>query len=419
MIFHPNPLLYGANPDFYSTFQLAVAMHYPVNFDALARAVTKAMLRYPYFSICPIQENHQLLLKFNSRPVPVFPDNRIVTLGTEESNGHLLAFGCHDRTIYLNASHYIADGMGIYPLLMTVLYLYCSSLYGTEGLNPEKIRMPGEPVPEGEYSYPFPDAPIECESWGIPKGSPESVYSLAEEAFDAEGLYAYHLHIPQNAMMTKAFTSDGSPISFLSVMLYRALCESEPKSELPVVIHVQHQYRAALNTPLCHHSLVNYIPVVLPSRCSNWHVEQQNTAIRGQIIMGSEKNTDLNAVNRLINVLPQSEAASLQEKQTAMARYIKESTLGKTFGISYVGKLDWCGLDQYVEDIHAYIGEKHIKNMLLIEVMTIGEDFSLTFMQSGRGERYLQAFIEQIKNLDIPVQLVGETRYSLCDTKIL
>ena len=54
--------------------------------------------------------------------------------------------------------------------------------------------------------------------------------------------------------------------------------------------------------------------------------------------------------------------------------------------------------------------------MLLVEVMTVGEDFSLTFMQSGKGEKYLNAFVEEIRSLHIPVSVVGEERYSLCNT---
>ena len=99
-----------------------------------------------------------------------------------------------------------------------------------------------------------------------------------------------------------------------------------------------------------------------------------------------------------------------------MARYAEKSILGKTLGISYVGKMDWCGLERYVDDLHAYIGEKNTKNMLLIEVMTVGEDFSLTFMQSGKGEKYLDAFVEELDSLHIPVRLVGEERYTLCNT---
>ena len=120
----------------------------------------------------------------------------------------------------------------------------------------------------------------------------------------------------------------------------------------------------------------------------------------------------------MLNAFPKSQDASLEDKKTAMRRYVSDSIEGKTFGISSVGKMDWCGLDRYVEDIHAYIGEKHTENMLLIEVMTIGEDFTVNLMQSGGGRIYVDAFIEQLRLMDIPVSLVGEESYTLCDTVI-
>ena len=62
--------------------------------------------------------------------------------------------------------------------------------------------------------------------------------------------------------------------------------------------------------------------------------------------------------------------------------------------------------------------QRMIGHMLLVEVMTIGEDFSLTFMQSGRGEKYLNAFMKESAELGIPVKLVGEERYALCNSCI-
>ena len=134
------------------------------------------------------------------------------------------------------------------------------------------------------------------------------------------------------------------------------------------------------------------------------------------MILKGDVEADIASVNRLIEAFPSD--APFADKREAMARYARNSTQGKTFGISYVGKMDWCGLSRYVEDLHAYIGEKHTENMLLIEVMTVGEDFSLTFMQSGRGGKYLNAFIEELRALDIPVRLVGEERYTLCNTNL-
>lgn len=415
MSFKPNPLLYGANEDFFSTFRLAIEMKETVDHGLLSRAVERVKVRYPYFCVYAEREGESLALRHNKRPLPVFPDDRAVTLGSDESGGHLISFGCKDKTVFIDVSHYIADGMGVEPLMKSLLYAYVSMRYGEEGLVTERVRMPDSPICDGEHAYPFPDRVIETEELNIPD-APEEAYALDADAFDGEGLYAYHLHIPQKAMMTRASTSDGSPVSFLSVLLYRAIRRLDPNIDKSVVAHVQHQYRAALGTPVSHHSLVNYIPVVMSPRLGKWDVEKQNTVVRGQVILKGGNEADIASVNRLTGAFPSD--ASFAEKKEAMARYAKKSTRGKTFGISYVGKLDWCGLDRYVNDLHAYIGEKHTENMLLIEVMTVGEDFSLTFMQSGRGEKYLNAFVEEVRGLDIPISLAGEGRYALCNTAL-
>ena len=414
MNYKPNPLLYGANEDFLSSFKLVITMRSVIDYKALSQAVAAAMVRYPYFSVTPVQEGNRIVLCHNERPVAVFDDGRCPTLGSEACNGHLLAFGCEGKKIFLHCSHYIADGMGIDPLMKTLLYLYASKRYGIEGLATERIRMPDSPVCDEEHAYPFPDRVIEAEAIDIIPEEPKEVYGLEREAFDKDGFYAYHLHIPQRAMMAKASSSDGSPVSFLSVLLYRAFHRLDQNIDKPVVAHMQHQYRAALRTPMSHHSLVSYIPVVLAPRLNKWDVEKQNTVVRGQVILKGGYEADIAAVNRLIEAFPSE--ASFADKVDVMTRYAEESINGKTFGISYVGKMDWCGLERYVDDLHAYIGEKYTKNMLLVEVMTVGEDFSLTFMQSGRGEKYLNAFTQEIRALDIPVSLVGEERYSLCNT---
>jgi hypothetical protein len=374
-------------------------------------------VRYPYFCVYPEREGEQLVLRYNKRPLPVFPDDRTVTLGSDDSRGHLISFGCKDKTIFIDASHYLTDGMGVDPLLKTLLWLYVSERYGAEGLEADRIRMPDSSACEGEYAYPFPDQAVDTQEQYVFSQAPGQAYRLDSNAFDEKGFYAYHLHIPQKAMMAKASSSDGSPVSFLSVLLYRALHRLDPHIDKPVVAHVQHQYRAALHAPISHHSLVNYIPVTLAPRLSGWDVEKQNTVVRGQVILKGGPEADVAAVNRLMEAFPGD--APFADKKQAMARYAENSIRGKTFGISYVGKMDWSGLERYVDDLHAHIGEKHTKNMLLVEVMTIGEDFSLTFMQSGRGEKYLNAFMEEIRALDISVSLVGEERYKLCNTDLL
>ena len=190
MNYQPNPLLYGANEDFYSSFKLAITLCDPIDHVVLSRAVAAAMPRYPYFCITPEKEGECLVLASNPRPVPVFPDDRRATLGGEECNGHLLFFGCEGDRIFLNASHYIADGMGIDPVLKTVLYLYVGEKYGASDLQTERICMPDGAVAEAEYAYPFPPAPFETDRAWPQRKQHGTVYGLRPDAFDGEGMYA-------------------------------------------------------------------------------------------------------------------------------------------------------------------------------------------------------------------------------------
>ena len=150
MKFKPNPLLYAANEDFFSTFRLAIRMKDTVDYDLLSRSVEKVMVRYPYFCVFPKREEENIVLHYNNHPLPVFPDDRAVTLGSAESGGHLISFGCRDNTIFIDCSHYIVDGMGVDPLMKSLLYLYASERYGTDGLESERIRMPDSAICDGE-----------------------------------------------------------------------------------------------------------------------------------------------------------------------------------------------------------------------------------------------------------------------------
>ena len=103
-------------------------------------------------------------------------------------------------------------------------------------------------------------------------------------------------------------------------MLYRALCSLNRDIDQPIVAHIQHQYRAALNKPDSRHSMVSYIPVTLPLKMKERNVTYQNTVMRGQILLGSERSADLRAVNRLLDAFPAGDGVSPAEKKQAMRK---------------------------------------------------------------------------------------------------
>ena len=128
----------------------------------------------------------------------------------------------------------------------------------------------------------------------------------------------------------------------------------------------------------------------LPGSSDRVGVEKQNTVVLGQMILEEGYEADIASVNRLIEAFPSD--APFADKKAAMARYAENSIRGKTFGISYVGKMDWCGLEHYVGDLHAYIGEKYTKNMLLVEVMTVGADFFFNLYARWQRRKIFKCF---------------------------
>ena len=67
MKFKPNPLLYGANKDFFSAFRLAIRMKDAVDYDLLSRSVEKVMVRYPYFCVFPEREEENIVFRPRSQ----------------------------------------------------------------------------------------------------------------------------------------------------------------------------------------------------------------------------------------------------------------------------------------------------------------------------------------------------------------
>lgn len=416
MKYRVSPLMYSVNLDFYSTFRFKIRMNDPVDGNVLAKAVGSAILRYPYFSVCLKRQNEELYLQTNDKPVVVTPGEYAHILGSDESNGHLLSFSYEGNYIYMNASHFIADGVGTEPFLKTVLYLYVSEIYGTDKLDPSPIRMPGDEISPMEWEYPFPEEMFVEDDFLPGAVRSRCVYMPSEDEFDDGGFYSYNLRINQAQLMKKANTQDASPTTYLSVMLYRAFCSLEDNIQSNVVAHVQHQYRNVIGNPLSHHSLVSYIPAVFFPEMRDMSVDRQNTIIRGQIIIGSDEQTDKRSINRLVGCYNDVKDLPLEDKMAAMDGYVRNSILHKSFGISYVGKINWCGLENYIDDVNVYIGEKNIKNMILIEVLTLREFFTITFMQGGRSDKFVRAFISELQKDGVEAKMVSEEGYVLSDT---
>lgn len=101
-----------------------------------------------------------------------------------------------------------------------------------------------------KYLYPFSEAPIPNEDPLPLKPKKFQPFHFEDALFDEGGSYAYNLQIDQQDLMKYAKNNDGSPVSFVSVMLYKALMDLYPETEKDIVFKVPHEYRKALGVEM-------------------------------------------------------------------------------------------------------------------------------------------------------------------------
>ena len=415
MKYKATPLFYGANENFKGTVRFVVELKEDVDFEPLRYAVEQVKKRYPYFSVQIKEENEAFVLVDNDRPFVISLDGASKCLNSEESNYHLVAFGLKDNRIFVDFSHLIADGNGITPLVKTLLYYYIENKDGTDVIDTEDIRLVSDSVLEEEYIYPFPDEPIVMED-AIPiKPKEYDPLTFDDAFFDDGGPYAYHLQVRQEDLMKYAKINDCSPVSFIGVMMYKALMSLFPETEKDILIEIPHEYRKALGRPLSHDSLVRVFVVRLTPKDQSKDIEMLNTAIRGQIVLGGDVSQDIEAINGLIQMDGYLKNLSLLEKKQALWDMLSNVMAPHTTGISYTGNISWGGMDKYLKDVYPYAGENKFSGSIGVEVFSFGDYFSINVMQPGENPALIQEMINAFNECGIKCNLSGEERYALPD----
>lgn len=411
------PLMYAASDNFKNTIRFALEFNDEINGESLFYAAQMVQKRYPYFSVKMEKEGEEFILKENDLPFVISDENKAVCLNSSESNYHILAFAHQGNVISVDISHNVCDGNGIAPLVKTLCYYYIQHRYGAEGIKTDTINLVSDPVQEDEYLYPFPDSPLP-EQEGF-KYAPEirDPFIFTDDYFAPDGSYAYNLLVNQKELMKYAKPNDGSPVSFVCAMLYKTMMKLFPKTEKEIVFHIPHEYRKALGRPLSHDSLARVFDIKLSPKEKDYPLEMLNTMLRGQVILGSDVSGDIKSINGMVQLGGYLNTMPLEMKiQTMQAVVAPSIAAGKhTFGVSYTGNVDWCGMEKYIRNVHAYAGENKRSGGISVEIFTIGDNFSLCLMQPGKNPKFVNELIKTFKESGINCVLDGEEHFTMPD----
>ncbi len=416
MSYSVNNIIYAAGENLRNTLRLGIFFREPIKIDAVKKAAARAAKRFPFFKVKLCRDGEKYVFEPNDAPFVFSRGSRPVRLGGSESNGHLVAFSWEDDRLFLDTTHFITDGNGVFPFIRTLLYCYLSDVHPEDEFDTSCIALPESEIPAAELEdAPYPEAPLPASPLNI-RSRPDNVFLLKDEPEGYEnmsGWTSFLFRVPQKELMSYVSSVDGSPATFIASLVYRAIDDLHPENGLPVVCGMQHQFRHALGKPQSHLCHVNIVPIIYPKSLRGADVERLNTIGRGSLILRADDESDLLTVNAHVENEKKLSEMTLSEKRGYMSRFVKDAIGENTFEVSYTGRVAWGGLDRYISFLTPYL-DMTLSGGVSVEIFSRGGDFDINVMQRNGdpaivdrvcellGESGIRYYRDRAEHFEIP-----------------
>ena len=420
MEYKVNNLIYAAGKDLHNTIRSKVTLTEPIHADALRKAADEAVTRYPYFSVKLERRGEEYVMTENNAPLRITPNGKTVTLGSAESAYHLLALAYDSDSVYIDTSHFLTDGNGIFPFIKTLLYCYLHQLHPDEQFDTDSINLPCSEIPDEESDdYPFPEKPLNAEPFGSFK-RPDNVFFTDDQPSgysSREQWTSFCIKIPQKDMMRFASGVDGSPATFIASMLYRTISDLHPENRLPIVCGMQHQYRKALGKPFSHNCHVNIVPIVYTDKMRGRNLGFLNTMARGTVIIRADNENDKLSVNTHISNEKLMKGMRLEQKRVHMRKELIKHIGQNTFEVSYTGRVPFSGLDKYISNFVPFL-DMSLSGDLSAEIFAFKDVFSINIMQRSDDDKYFKHFVEILTEYHIECEFDAPSYFEIPDFEL-
>ncbi len=397
--------LYNSTERLPNVIRVGIRLRKAIDPDILRYAVDRCAERYPYFCVQLEKKDGDWVLAPNERPVVLSDSREGTRLGSEEANGHLMAFSYNGGWINFDISHAITDGTGAYEVVRTLLYYYCSRRYEAE-LSPEGIRICGDDIDRAEWDDPVLSlTDVEARQ---PADIGPSLCLADESGIEISDHHrVWDIAIDEKEFMRFNHENDGSPGTMTSLFLSRAIERLHPDAGAGLRVLLAVNMRRALKAPLTHHPLVGGAVLEYRPEMRKWPLDRQATAYRGMVFAQTMDEHVLAeaAGQRAMAEMILSQGTDRERREFAeKASAMTDSII--TAGVSYVGKGNFGDAERYVRDFRLHTNS--ICRTPLIEISAVNGRFILSFIQPFRDDRYLRSFLAELDDNYVYYDLMDE-----------
>lgn len=406
--------LYETTKENPHVIRLKIRMKDAIDPDVLRYAVDITMRRYPYLCVELTKKDGQYIFIDNDRPVVITNSLRGVDLNSPEANYHVIAFVYEDDWLALDVFHGITDGTGSYEVLKTLLYYYCTEKYNV-ALSTNGVRLEEDDVRPEEWEEPIANRKDLPTSEKAQQSDALNLVAAAGLENDKQNT-VYSIVIDESEYMEFVKGNGGSPTTMTALLLSRAVSRMYPDAEQVIRMMVCVNQRNALKVPMARHSLVGGASLEYNDNISSLPISKQARIFREMLnkeITDEEVLKGVAAQRALYNMILSKET---DQERTKLAKMLGDVMIRAiTSIVSYVGRTDFNGAERYIRDFRTLTSPPPIG--LGVEIAAVGGRFTLDFIQTFSSDIYVNAFLKELEENNIRIELQEVSRLEIPDFK--
>ncbi len=376
----------------------------------LADAVQKTQQRYPYLSLRLHRNDTDYYYEPNPADVVLLRTKEKITLNSVESNYHVWAV-CYDGDrLFLDITHGLCDGTGMYMLLSTLLYYYCSRRYGVS--DHKGIRTLEDPILPEESSDPA-DMMPQLDLSKLPMPSMPEAFSLISDAGLTSGdPVVYDIAIPEDVFLRFTSANDASPGTMISILFSRAIDELFPERTKPLTNSYIINARPMIGAYATHHNCVHTVRFDYTDRIKSMPFDRQCTVHRGTTFIQSDPDRvgPVMAVMASRNRAVRQMAPTADAKKQAYAQMLSGGKRYFTYMVSYVGQWKHASIAPFVMEFWTHVPNA---NNLLIEIAAINGRIHLSVHQNFIEDCVVRKVLELLDRNNVPYKLSGPDKIDI------
>ena len=394
--------LYESRKDSPRVIRIKIRLSDSVELNAYRYAVDTTMKRYPYFCVELTKKDGRYIFIDNARPIVITSSLRGVELNSEDSNYHMIAFCHEDDWIAIDIFHGLTDGTGVYEVVRTLLYYYCTKRYHVK-YDTDGIRLVGDTISHKEWDDSVAnrkDLPTPDRS-DMPKAL--NLIDMAGIEDDKKSM-VYSIVIEEAQLVNYCKCNGASPTSMVALLMSRAIAKMYPTAEDTIRITVCVNQRNALEAPLSHHSLVGGAYLVYKDDMRSLSVREQSDLYRNMLREQTTKDNVLKGVASQVGVYRLILSKETDEERIELVDAIGRLTKNiVTVNLSYVGKGDFKEAEEYIRDFRTLTCPA--ANGITVEMAAVNGRFTLDFIQTFSSDYFVDAFMKELEGNGIGYEL--------------